>query len=241
MTISLTEKLDPGTTALLVVDVQNDFCAPGGYMHREGHRLDMVKQMVPRLKSLVGRARSAGVRTIFFQANYATDANWYLSPAWLDRARRSNPAGGHIDYAVCKEGEWGFELYDGIAGLTSTNDIIMKKHRYSGFVGTELDLILRSRGIRTVVVTGVATNVCVESTARDAFMRDYYVILADDCCATYSEEEHRATLHNIATYFGEVVSSVDVIEAWQRTNAAHSTTVGAQFAPPNQRVGSGDR
>lgn len=221
--LNLVQKIDPRHTALIVVDVQHDFCSPGGYMDQEGLPLSMVKGMLPNLQSLVSGAAQAGVPRIFFQSNYATTANWYLSPAWLDRARRSNPRGGHIDYAVCQEGSWGFELLEEIRPSGKDDEITIKKHRYSGFIGTELDLILRSRGIRTVVMTGVATNVCVESTAREAFMRDYFVVMASDCCATYSEEEQQATIQNISQYFGQVVTSEEVLGLW-RAGKTVSTT-----------------
>jgi ureidoacrylate peracid hydrolase len=210
----LTQRLDPFRTAVIVIDVQNDFCSPGGYMDREGHPLHLVQEMLPNLKALLDGAKEARVPRIFFQANYATQYNWYLSPVWLERARRSNPNGGHVDYAVCEEGAWGFNIVDGLQPTGAKDEIVLKKHRYSAFIGTELDLILRSRGIQTVVVTGVATNVCVESTARDAFMRDYHVVLLSDCSATYSDAEHQATLANIRQYFGEVLTSPDVLDVW---------------------------
>ena len=83
---------------------------------------------------------------------------------------------------------------------------VVVEHRYSAFVDTGLELILRSRGIRSVVLIGVATNVCVESTARDAYRRDYCVTLADDCSATY-DAKHAATLHNLDDHFGVVAAS----------------------------------
>ena len=216
----LASRLDTSRTAVIVIDVQNDFCSPGGYMHQESHPLDMVQEMLPNLKAFLAGAKEAGVPRIFFQANYATDYNWYLSPVWLERARRSNPKGGHIDYAVCEEGAWGFEIVDGFQPSGMKDEIVIKKHRYSGFVGTELDLVLRSRGIKTVVMTGVATNVCVESTARDAFMRDYHVVLLSDCSATYSDAEQEATLANIRQYFGEVTTSADVLGVWHKEAVA---------------------
>ena len=216
MIVSLEDKLRPEHTAIIVVDVQHDFCSHGGYMHQEGHPLDMVEAMLPKMEMLLGEARRIGVPRIFLQAQYATSSNWYLSQVWLDRARRANPRGGHIKYPVCQEGAWGFDLVESVRAYSEDeNAIVLKKHRYSGFVNTELDLILRSRGIQTVVVTGVATNVCVESTARDAFMRDYFVILPSDCCAAYSENEQQATLANIRQYFGQVATAEEVIAAWQ--------------------------
>ena len=114
---------------------------------------------------------------------------------------------------ICQAGSWGAEFY---RVEPDADEPIVLKHRYSGFVDTNLELILRSRGIKTLVVTGVATNVCVESTARDAYMRDYYVVLVDDCSATYDPAKHAATLANIADHFGVVVRSDEIFDAWRR-------------------------
>ena len=91
----------------------------------------------------------------------------------------------------------------------------MTKHRYGAFESTDLDLVLRSQGIRTLIMTGVATNVCVETTARQAFLRDYYVVFTSDCTATYDQADHEATLRNIDAYFGEVVAAAQVQACWQ--------------------------
>lgn len=210
----LSDKVAPHHTAVLAVDLQNDFCAVGGYMHREGVSLRMVDQMVPPTRTLLAAARQAEIATIYFRANYSSVSNWYLSQTWLERASRVNREGGHLDYGVCEEGSWGFEFFGDLGPVGSSNELVITKHRYSGFVGTEVDIVLRSRGVRTVVIVGVASNVCVESTARDAFMRDYYVVLPRECCATYSDEEQRATLRNIDNYFGEVVPMPEVVGAW---------------------------
>ena len=91
----------------------------------------------------------------------------------------------------------------------------MTKHRYSAFQGTDLELILRSNGIKTIIPTGVATPVCVESTVRDGYMRDFYVVLAKGCVAARHLEEHNATISNINKYFGMVTTSEEIISAWQ--------------------------
>jgi ureidoacrylate peracid hydrolase len=210
----LENKVEPSRIALVVIDVQNDFCSMGGFMDREGRDLSAVHEMLPRLAHFVEAARRVDIPIIFTQATYGIAGDWHLSPAWLDRAERVNQAGAYIEYPVCSEGEWGFELYEGFGPRPGSREIRLKKHRYSAFVNTELDLLLRSQGIKTLVIGGVATNVCVESTARDAFMRDYYVVLVEDCCATYTEFEQEGTLHNVRTYFGEVVDSEAVIAAW---------------------------
>ena len=94
-------------------------------------------------------------------------------------------------------------------------DAVVTKHRFGAFTGTDLDVILRSQGIKTVVMTGIATNICVESTAREAFMRDYFVVLADDACAAYSRAQHDTTLANIDIAFGVVHKTEELIEHWR--------------------------
>ncbi len=97
---------------------------------------------------------------------------------------------------------------------------IVVKHRYSAFIDTDLDLILRSRGIQSLVMTGVATNVCVESTARDGYMRDYHIVFVDDCSACYDAAKHAATLRHITDHFGVVVQAADIIATWQESPLA---------------------
>jgi ureidoacrylate peracid hydrolase len=91
---------------------------------------------------------------------------------------------------------------------------VVVKHRYSGFVGTELEVILNAIERRSVLVTGVSTNVCVESTIRDACMRDYHAVLVEDCCAAMSKPEHDASLNNVGRYFGRVLDSQTIASHW---------------------------
>jgi ureidoacrylate peracid hydrolase len=99
------------------------------------------------------------------------------------------------------------------------DEVVVTKHRYGAFESTDLDLVLRSRGIRTVIMTGVATNVCVETTARQAFLKDYYVVFTSDCSATFSQAAHDATLHNIDQFFGEVATGEQVAACWPAAQA----------------------
>lgn len=210
----LKEKVEPQRAALCVVDVQNDFCSPGGFMDREGQDLGPVRAMLPLLDELIHLARERDVAIIYTQASYGVAGDPYLSPSWLDRAARVNRGGAYVDYPVCREGDWGFELIKELPVLDGDRELRLEKHRYSAFVGTELDLLLRSRGIETVIFAGVATNVCVESTARDAFMRDYFVVVVGDCCASYTKAAHNAALQNLRTYFGEVIPLKTLGAAW---------------------------
>jgi len=113
------------------------------------------------------------------------------------------------------------------------NDPVVVKHRYNAFLNTDLDTILRANGIRTIVFTGVSTNCCVESTAREAFMRDYYVVVVDDATASYSRELHQAALKTLDALFGEITSIAALTEIWNRTNNAPPDDVcSGEFGVP---------
>lgn len=210
MLSTLSEKVDPRHAALVLVDVQNDFCAEGGAMHREGRDLSLVKAMIPRLERLVEAARAAQVPLIWIRCVYNTGPNHYLSEVWLEQAERRRN-GAYVRYPVCEPGEWNGDFFQ-VRPLA--DEVIVTKHRYGAFEATDLDLVLRSRKIRSVIITGVATNVCCETAARQAFMKDYYVVFTSDCTATFSQAQHDATLFNIDQFFGEVASSEQVMACW---------------------------
>jgi ureidoacrylate peracid hydrolase len=202
---TLAEKVDPAHAALVVVDVQNDFCADDGAFARIGRDVTVVRAMVPTLARLVDDARAAGVPVIFLQYGHtsATESEVHLE----QRAR------GRADMVICRQGSWGAEFF----GVTpEPGESVVPKHRYSGFVGTDLDLILRSTGRRVLIMTGIATNGCVEATARDGFMHDYYIVLVDDCCSCYSRELHEATLQNIRDAYGIVTTAEELSATWAR-------------------------
>jgi ureidoacrylate peracid hydrolase len=200
---TLDRKIAPGNAALIVVDVQNDFCSDEGVFAKAGNDVSMVREMLPNLRRLINGARAVGVQVIFVQAIYDPV---YLPPPWYERNARLN-----FEVPRCVSGTWGADFY-GVA--PREGETVVRKHRYSAFVNTELDLILRSRQIRTVITTGVATNICVESTSRDAFMRDYYVALVDDASAAYSREQHEAALLNISIGFGVVTKVDEILDTW---------------------------
>ena len=171
--------------------------------------------MMPRLERLLAEARAArctacgsAAPTIPRPTTTCRRCGWSI----VERRR----AGAYVKFPVCEPGEWNGDFFR-LRPLP--DEVIVTKHRYGAFESTDLDLILRSNGIRNVIMTGVATNVCVETTARQAFMRDYYVVFAGDCCATYSQAQHDATLVNIDLFFGEVVTSDQVMACWPRAEA----------------------
>jgi ureidoacrylate peracid hydrolase len=204
-------KIDPEHTALIVVDVQNDFCADDGMMAREGLDVTPVQRMADRLPRLVDAARAAGALVVFVRNVYSTEANLYLSDTWLEQAARRR-GDSYTRRPVCAAGSWEAAFYGDLA--PGPVDALVTKHRFSAFHNTDLETILRAHGIRTLVMTGVATNVCVETTARDGFVRDYYIVFLDDGTACYSDAEHQATLQVIDRYFGEVSDIATVVKAW---------------------------
>ena len=202
MLTTLAEKLAPQHTALLVIDMQNDFCDDEGACARNGDAVRIVQTIVPTLDELAAAARSAGALVMFIRV--AHDENTDSEVRLQHRREHKAP--------VCVEGTWGADWYADLR--PKPGDVVLTKHRYSAFINTPLDLILRSRGVRTLVVTGTATNVCVESTARDGHMLDYYVVLPEDAAATPDPAAHEATLYNIRKHFGDVVKAEQIQVIW---------------------------
>jgi ureidoacrylate peracid hydrolase len=213
----LREKVNPRHTALVIVDMQNDFVADEGLIAREGRDVSQAKEMAKHLPELIKTARAAGVFVVFVRNVYTSDHNFYLSDVWLEQAARKR-AGGYTRIPVCEAGSWGGDFYGKVR--PQPHDPIVTKHRYSAFYNTDLETILRANGIRTVVLTGVVTNVCVETSAREAFVRDYYVVVVRDGTAAYVQADHDMTLNNIDRFFGETASIEDLTAVWPAHNAA---------------------
>jgi ureidoacrylate peracid hydrolase len=199
---TLDAKVAPSHTALLVVDVQNDFCHSDGGLAVAGADMTHIQAAIPRLADLVRAAHSAGVFIVFLRIVQSPHTT---SDAWESLEPSEGPR-------LVVHGEWGAEYYDGLPH--ECMDVEVVKHRHSGFVGTGLDELLRARGCRTVVLGGVATNVCVEGTAREAADRDYYVVLAHDASGAARPDLHAMTIENVRTYLGVVVTSAELTALW---------------------------
>jgi ureidoacrylate peracid hydrolase len=211
----IASKVDPKHTALIVIDMQNDFVAEGGVMSLEGWDVAEAKALAERLPPLLEAARKAGVLVVFVRNIYTTEHNYYLSDVWMEQAARRRP-GGYTTMPMCEATSWGGDFYGEIR--PQPGDPVVIKHRYNAFTNTDLDTILRANGIRTAVFTGVATNCCVDTTARDAFMRDYYVVVASDGTATYDVASHEATLKNLDALFGEITTIETLMSHWPAAN-----------------------
>jgi ureidoacrylate peracid hydrolase len=201
---TLAQKADPTHSALLVIDVQNDFVADDGFFDKVGGEVRTIQKRVPNLLRLIEAARQAGVLVIFVQAIYDPCV---LSDAMWERNLRLNS-----ELPRCLSGSWGAEFYR-VEPLPGEPVIV--KHRYSAMVGTDLLALLKERSIRSLLLSGVATDTCVESAGRDAYFRDYYVTLIEDCCGAASEDDHRSALKRFHRDYGPIVTSDAVMAAWR--------------------------
>jgi ureidoacrylate peracid hydrolase len=184
----LANRLKPIKAALIIIDVQNDFCHNQGAFSKRKVDLSHVQKVIPNVIFFTEKCRQLRLPIIFIRTVHS---DWTNSPTWLGRVE-----GMAEKIPICLPNSWGAEFYE---VEPKTTDCIVTKHRYSAFTGTDLNLILRSKGIETLLLSGVVTNVCVETTARDGFNLDYHVILVEDCCGAYVPEEHASTLKILAS------------------------------------------
>jgi nicotinamidase-related amidase len=219
---TLAEVLDPAHTAVIVVDMQNDFCALEGLWGRLGLDLGMTAKILPRVRMLLAAARRAQVPVIYIQMTNLPDFS-SQSPSRLRYSvlkLKLSP-----DQVICKKGSWGAEILSEIA--PEPGELVIQKWRYSAFDGTPLNQVLRSKGIQTVVVCGTTTSVCVEGTARDAFTHDYYTAVPTDCVSDVRIDWHEASLLLMQGRVDEVTAA-DIVAAWDSSAASQvATAAGA--------------
>jgi len=203
--------LKASETALIVIDMQNAYSTAGGYLDLAGFDVSSTGPVIASIQKALTAARAAGIQVIFFQNGWDSDyieaggpgsPNWHKSNALKTMRKRPELQG-----TLLAKGGWDYQLVDELQ--PQPGDIVLPKTRYSGFFNTNFDSVLRSRGIRNLVFTGIATNVCVESTLRDGFFLEYFgVVLADATHQAGPAFAQEAALFNIETFFGWV-SSVD--------------------------------
>jgi nicotinamidase-related amidase len=189
----LEELIDVSHTALVIVDMQKDFIEPDGVFGLMGVDLSMYCESRPRLQELLKSARENEVVVVHVQ-NTSLPGRASDSPAFLrfNLRMHSGARTGTEPLIYTRPGTRGHEFID---DLTPVGDeLVVRKYRSSAFWGTNLDLLLRSNGIQTVIVSGCTTEGCVESTARDAMFAGYYVVLAEDCVASDDPEQHDASM-----------------------------------------------
>jgi len=205
---TLEERVQPRRTALLIIDMQKDFCLDGFGTHRAGRDLGPTRSIIPTLERLLGAAREHGV-LVGHIGFWTLPDHMSDSGSWLAQRRRATVSSDTLAIA----GSEGAEFIEELA--PRDGEIVIRKHRYSGFKGTDLEMLLRAHLIETVVPTGVSTNVCVESTLRDAFEHNFYVCVPRDGVASWNMDLHSATLKTVDARFGLVTSADEVIRVWR--------------------------
>lgn len=188
--------LAPESTALIVVDAQNAFAHERSPLAEQGVDLSHAVDRVPRLQSLLEAARDAGYTIAFTRSIRRADGR--DAP---DRVFDVVPGiyRGDGD-PICCAGDWNAEYLEQLRPADGEYEVA--KHRYDGFHDTPLEFYLRSEGVRTVVIGGFATNVCVEGTARGAHERGFNVVVIEDCCAAFSLAEHEAAIRDVEAILG---------------------------------------
>ena len=200
----LDEILDPAHTALVVVDMQNDFCAENGYIHTtQGADMSANKPLAARIGKLVEAARDAGCMVVWIKAIYDHE----LLPAPMLSKMLDKGKGA----VCCATDSWGADFYE--IGPVDGEQVV-EKRCYSAFHNTQMDDILRRRGIKSLVMTGVATNVCVESTLREAFFHGYYIAMPPDCVGSANAYLHEASIKSVEQIFGYIPESDEVMGIW---------------------------
>ena len=206
-------------SAIVVVDMQNAFASQGGLLDLAGTDISGASQVVRVIGSVLNAARTRGVQVVYLQTGYKPD---------LSNGGGASSPNPRKETALCLmrarpelkgkllvEGTWDFEI---VRELTpQPDDLVVLKTRYSGFAGTTLDSVLRAREIRYLFFVGIATNVCVESTLRDAYFHEYWPILVTDAAMQAGPPAaHEATIFNVESFFGWTLTSRGVIESFGR-------------------------
>lgn len=209
-------EIDTQSSALVIVDMQNAFAAKGGVFDLAGVDISKTAGVIDVIGRVLDGARKAGIKIIYLQMGYKEDLsdsggpdspNWYKEFALLLMRKRPELKG-----KILTELSWDFAIVDELR--PHPEDIVVKKSRYSGFSGTKLDSFLRSEQIRFLFFAGMATNVCVESTLRDAFVLDYWPILITDATMQAGPEFlQQATIQNVENHFGWTLTSQEFLKS----------------------------
>ena len=199
-------------TAVIVIDMQNAYASPGGYLDLAGFDIGGAGAVIEQSAKVLETARAAGMTVVYFQNGWDKDyveaggpgsPNWHKSNAL--KTMRERP---ELQGKLLARGGWDYDLVEALKPAPS--DIVLPKPRYSGFFNSQLDSVLRARGIRNLVFIGIATNVCVESTLRDGFFLEYFGIMLEDATHQAGPEFlQQATIYNVEKFFGWVSTVAD--------------------------------
>ncbi|MFC3444155.1 pyrimidine utilization protein B [Sphingobium rhizovicinum] len=205
-------RVDPSSSAVIVIDMQNAYASPGGYVDLAGFDIGGAAGVIGRIAQVLDVARGAGMPVVYLQNGWDADyveAGGPGSPNWhKSNALKTMRARPELKGQLLARGGWDYELVDALA--PQRGDIRVHKTRYSAFFNSQLDSVLRARGVRTLIFVGIASNVCVESTLRDAFHLEYFSVMLDDATHHLGPDfVHQATLYNVEKFFGWVSTVAD--------------------------------
>lgn len=199
-------------TAIVVIDMQNAYASPGGYVDQAGFDISGSAGTIGKIAAVLDTARAAGMPVIYLQNGWDADyveAGGPGSPNWhKSNALKTMRAKPELHGKLLARGTWDYELVDALA--PKPGDIRLHKTRYSAFFNSQLDSTLRARGIRNIVFVGIATNVCVESTLRDGFHLEYFGVMLEDATHHLGPPMmQEATVYNVEKFFGWVSTTAD--------------------------------
>jgi ureidoacrylate peracid hydrolase len=207
-------EFDPRQSAVVVIDMQNYDCTPGGFFDLTGTDFTHGANVIKPIKRLVDFAHENNVPVIYTEQVLPADRRlWPTEDSpWYQKASPKQWEGDpELEKGLGIDGTWAGQTVDELK--PTAIDFVVKKPTYSGFVATDLDLILKRLGVRYLFFTGIGTPTCVEATARDAYFHEYWPILVSDCCGAIMPETHEAALFAIKRRYGWVTKSEDVLNA----------------------------
>jgi ureidoacrylate peracid hydrolase len=202
-------ELDLKRTAVVVVDMQNCFCKKGGMFDLGGRDISHIPATYGPIKSILEAARDREIKVVYIVHRLTADSR-EVGPFSRFRSGSSRRSTAHREGGIL-EGTWGTEIIEELA--PAAHEMVIVKRRFSAFAGTELDMMLKTFDIRYLIFTGVATNICVESSLRDASHLEYLPVIVSDGVAASPPERQGATLGNVRDVFGWVATSEAVVKA----------------------------
>lgn len=205
---ALAPLIDPERTALIVVDIQNDFAGPSGLLKRVGVDMTLAEATIDRIEAIIPVARKAGATLAFMRVVTEPETDSDALKALY--ARKGRPGG----QAICRTEDGGADYY---RVAPEPGDIEIAKLLYDSFHGTDLEEHLRARGIDTLLMTGIATDCCVDATARAGFHRGFHIFIVSDACASYEKELHDSSLKVLHKNCALLTTSDALVAAWSDT------------------------